>query len=95
MAPGAPRRLNLSIFGPWPPNAPRRPPEGSLWAFSSLGRQMASGSDQEAYFEHRFRERTVKTDTWRAPGAGTLVIYGVLREKIIGNRGDTVNIEEK
>ena len=26
----APRRLVLTIFKPWPPNAPRKPPEGSF-----------------------------------------------------------------
>ena len=46
------RRLILSIFVPWPPNGPRKPPEGSSWAFSCLGREMAPGAPQKAHFGH-------------------------------------------
>merc|ERR1711969_261386 len=50
----ATRRLILSVFEPRAPNGPRRPPEGSFRAFSSLGRRMAPGGHQKAHFE-RFR----------------------------------------
>jgi len=48
----APRRLILSIFGSWPPNGARRPPEGSFWAFSGLGRGHGQKWPQKAHLEH-------------------------------------------
>ena len=47
-----PRRLILGILAPCPPHAPRRPPEGSFWAFWCLGPHMPPGDPQKAHFGH-------------------------------------------
>ena len=71
----APRRLILSMFGPWPPNGPRRLPEGPFWAFSGFGHQMAPGSSQKAHFEH-FQALATKWPQ-EAPRRPILSVFGL------------------